>query len=125
MSSVNACPAEFYELGPKRFVGSKVELALAVVSQVLFSRFAGLKAVGTNYPPCRDVLNNEVIANRIKFVFIVTGNVGGLQSFVQFQVEYFETQAQSCSKLFIAERKPGEIGSMAKFEASEGSLPLL
>src|SRR5215471_17783863 len=49
MVSMNTCSAQFYKFSSKLFVRRKIELALAVITQILCSDYPSLQAVGSDH----------------------------------------------------------------------------
>src|SRR5215470_9329456 len=125
MLAVNARSAEFYQAWPKRLVRSEVELALAVVSEILSGSYARLQPISADNSFRGNMDDDQMIADGVKFVVIVTGDVGGLQPFVQLQVEYFKTQAQCGRKLVFGSGKLDQVVSVPEFNTIGRKLPLV
>ena len=96
MIAMNTGSAQLNNLVSQRFVGCKVEFARAVVSGICRSCGSSLQTIGADNLFGRRVLDDQVIADGVEFIGVEPCEVRGFQTLLQFKVEDYETQTESC-----------------------------
>src|SRR6266487_4599524 len=64
--SMHACSAQLDHFAAQWFVGCEIKLALAVIADVRRSASAGLQSICANELICRDVFDDQVVANVVE-----------------------------------------------------------
>src|SRR5262245_5712591 len=108
---MNASSSQFHQLSPQMFVGSEIEFLCAVVAKVAGGRCARLQAIGPYNLARPYVLDQEVIANLIEFIALVTILVRGFRAFSQFQIEHEKTKPERVLAILARFRKTHPIGA--------------
>ena len=70
--------------------GREIKLALAVIAVVRRSANAGLQSICANDFICRDVFDDQVVANLVKRIDVEPGEMRLDQAFVQFEIEHLK-----------------------------------
>src|SRR5439155_10517389 len=73
--SMHACPAQLDHFTAQWFVGREVKLALAVIADVRRGTRAGLQSIRADDFICRDVFDDQVVANIIETIDIEPGKM--------------------------------------------------
>ena len=87
MCLVDAGASQLQQLGAQRVIGREIKFALAVVADIPGCGGTGLQAIGADHRIVSHALDDDVVHDRVEFVEVVAGGVGGRQPFAQFKVE--------------------------------------
>jgi hypothetical protein len=92
MLAMDARPAKLNHLIPNRLENLEFKFLRAVVTQMRRGVPAGLQTVSAHNFTSGQMLDDEMIANSIKRIFIEPGSMGLFESFIKFEVEDFIAQ---------------------------------
>jgi hypothetical protein len=90
--AIDAGPPQLQNLRPQMLVGSEVELLRAVVAQPATCGHAVLHAVRAYNSPCRLLLDQQVLTDRVVLILVNTARVRRCQTLAPFQVEDAKAQ---------------------------------
>src|ERR1700690_4283794 len=116
MLAMDARAAQFDHLVSQRLVAGELEFALAVVSEISFRHHSRLQTVCTDPSPGGAVLDDEMVADRVKFIAVVAGRIGRLQPFLQLDIENFKAQTEGGQAVTLAGRAPDTVLSMPQID---------
>ena len=94
---MNARTPQFDNLTAERLEYLEFKLLSGVITEIILGVNSCLKAVRADNSAGRQVLNNQVIAHGIKWIFISAGGIRFGQTFFELEIENFESQRLSSS----------------------------
>ena len=89
---VDARAAQLDDFAAQRLESLEFKFLRGVIAEIVRGVRAGLQPVGADNVLRRQMLDDEMIANGVKRVFIEAGGEGLFQPFVEFEVENFKAQ---------------------------------
>src|SRR6185369_3634902 len=92
MTSMHTRAANFDDLVAEGFEGTKIKFLRGIIAAISCGADAGLQAVGADDFLREHMLDDQVIANGVERIFVVTGCVGFLESFLELDVKDLEAQ---------------------------------
>src|SRR5881392_2054167 len=90
--SMHACPAQLDHSAAQWFVGREVKLALAVIADIRCGSRAGLQSICANDFICRDVFDDQVVANVVEKIDVEPGEMRLHQALVEFEIKNLKPQ---------------------------------
>jgi len=90
MFAIDGRTAQFQDFASDAREGSKIELLLTVVTQVMGCRWSGLHAISSDNFAAGAVFDNEMVTEQVEMILVESGSVGRLQTFAQFDVKDLE-----------------------------------
>jgi len=103
--SLNTGAPKFNDFRPSPLKLRELKLLFTIISVVGRSVGAGLKPIGTDHLPRRQVLNQQVITDGVELIHVQAGLEGLLQSFIQFNVENLKAETLSLTHLILSPRE--------------------
>jgi hypothetical protein len=113
---MDAGATQFHNLVSKRFIRRELKLTLTVVTEIGLRHWSGLKTIGADHFPGSDVLDDEMVADRIEFIEIMAARIGGLQAFVQFDIENLKAQTEGGQSVTLIGSVSNRILPVAKVD---------
>src|SRR5262249_17108795 len=121
MIGVNAGAADLHQTVSQRFVWCQVELAIAVIPEIVFGYPPGLQPVGTDYAATLHVFDHQVVADGVEFVNVIARLISGFESFIEFKIEDFKTKAKTGRQVNFVTCQANTVSGLRK--AINGRLP--
>ena len=106
MLGMHAGAAQLNRFTAKRFVRRKIEFPLAIIAEIRRRQLASLQPISADDVAGRDFLDNQVIAEFIKWIDIEPGRIRFGQSFTEFQVEDLKPQLLGATQFVHVLRQP-------------------
>src|SRR5205823_9270855 len=98
--NMHACAAQLDHFTAQWFIRREIKLALAVIADVRCSANAGLQSICANDFICRDVFDDQVVANVVEKIDVEPGEMRFHQALVQFEVKNLKPQPLGATHLF-------------------------
>jgi hypothetical protein len=107
--AVNTGPAQLDYFGTNWLENVEFKLLRAIVTQMGSCVPAGLQTVSANDLASGQMLDYEMIAHRVKRIFIQAGSTRLFKSFVQFEIENLIAQGLGCPDFAKIPRQPRRV----------------
>jgi hypothetical protein len=87
MVGVHTRTAKLDHLAAKRFVRREIKLPLAIITKIRRRQLTGLQAICADNFPCREFLDDQVIAEFVERIGIKPGRVRFEQPLTQLEIK--------------------------------------
>ena len=108
---MDAGAPEFNDLRTYGFEGGEVELLFAVVTEVALRDISELQPIGADDGFGLAMFHDDVIADLVVTVGVVTILIGGLEALVEFEIEDDEAEPEGSSAILIVSGEADDVGA--------------